>query len=58
MSILIRAAIAAVCAVALAGCGAIPTMKYCDKVEYIRDGSRVTVKAECQAPIGGGVPGL
>lgn len=42
----------------LAGCSAMPTMQYCDRVEYKRDGSRITIKAECQAPVGGSLPGL
>ena len=37
----------------LAGCSAMPTMKYCEHVEYIRDGSRIKLTAECMAPIGG-----
>lgn len=44
----------------LAGCSAMPTMKYCDHVEYVRDGSRIKLTAECQAPVGGGasLPGV
>ena len=41
--------------VLLSGCsaGVLPSMRYCDKVEYVRDGGRIVVKAECRAPIGG-----
>ena len=38
--------------IALTGCQAMPTMKYCDKVEYIREGAKINIKAECMAPIG------
>lgn len=37
----------------LAGCSSLPSMKYCDTVEYKRDGTRVTIHAECHAPVGG-----
>lgn len=36
----------------LAACTSLPTMQYCEKVEYKRDGSHITVRAECQAPVG------
>lgn len=44
----------------LVGCGSLPSMKYCDKVEYTRDGTKIKLTAECQAPVGGGVslPGV
>lgn len=43
----------ALLAVLLAGCTGLPSMRYCDKVEYVRDGSVIKLTAECQAPIGG-----
>ena len=44
----------------LAGCSALPTLKYCEKVEYVRDGNKIHLTAECMAPVGGGfsVPGV
>ena len=44
--------------VLLAGCGVMPSFKYCDKVSYTRDGSRIHIEADCQAPVGGSLPGL
>lgn len=59
MHIRLRCALAvSVVALILPGCGALPSMKYCDKVTYIRDGSVITVHAECRAPIGGGLGGF
>ena len=43
---------------ALTGCSSMPSMKYCDKVEYVRDGSKITIHAECRAPVGGSFPGV
>ena len=55
----------AIALIALSGCaallGSLPTMQYCDKVTYTRDGNRIKMTAECAAPIGGGslpIPGL
>ena len=42
----------------LAGCAALPSMKYCDQVEYKRSGSKIHIQAECTAPVGGSMPGL
>lgn len=42
----------------LVGCSAIPTMQYCDKVDYNRTGNKVLVYAECSVPVGGGAMGL
>lgn len=42
----------------LMGCSAIPTMQYCDKVEYVRKGTEILVYAECKAPVGGGAMGV
>jgi hypothetical protein len=42
----------------LAGCSSLPTMRYCEKVEYKRDGSKIHIEAECQAPVGGSIPGV
>lgn len=47
-----------VVAAMLSGCSSLPTMRYCDKVEYIRDGSKITIHAECRAPVGGSIPGV
>lgn len=34
-------------------------MQYCDHVEYVRDGSRIKLTAECVAPVGGSIlPGV
>jgi hypothetical protein len=46
---------------ALAGCSALgsqivgntPSFEYCSKVEYKRDGNKVTILAECMVPLGG-----
>lgn len=37
----------------LSGCGAIPSMKYCDEVTYTRKGAQVHIEARCQASVGG-----
>jgi hypothetical protein len=41
-----------------AGCaqfaGSVPSLQHCDKVSYVRDGNRVSITAQCSAPIGGG----
>ena len=42
----------------LAGCSSIPSMRYCDKVEYKREGSKIIINAECSAPIGGAMGGF
>ena len=40
----------------LAGCSAvaelIPSLKYCEKVDYQRNGVNIDIKAKCTAPIG------
>lgn len=51
-------ALALACTVLLSGCSALPSMQYCDQVEYRRDGSLVHIEATCRAPVGGGLPGL
>lgn len=51
-------ALALACAALLPGCSALPSMQYCDQVEYTRDGSVVHIEATCRAPVGGGLPGL
>lgn len=38
--------------VLIAGCSSLPTMQYCDKVEYKRDGNKIHVEADCHAPVG------
>lgn len=57
ISFFIIAAVLAI-SVLVTGCSALPSMKYCDRVEYKREGSRIHVKAECTAPVGGSMPGL
>lgn len=37
----------------LTGCSAIPSVKYCDRVIYDRQGQNVTIYAECVNPSGG-----
>jgi hypothetical protein len=45
--------------VLLGGCStAIPSLRYCDKVEYKRDGNKVKVEAECYAKAGGVLGGF
>lgn len=41
----------------LSACSAAPTLRYCEHVEYVRDGSKIHLKAECNAPVGG-MPGV
>lgn len=47
----------------LSGCAALlgnlPTVQYCDKVMYVRNGNAIKITADCTAPIGGGslIPG-
>ena len=40
----------------LAGCSIaaelIPSLKYCDKVDYQRNGVDIDIKAKCKAPVG------
>lgn len=28
----------------------IPSLQYCDKVEYVREGTQMNIKAECYVP--------
>jgi len=42
-----------IAALLLGGCAAVPTLQHCQHVEYVRDGSRIKLTAECVAPIGG-----
>ena len=39
-------------ALLMVGCSSIPSMRYCDKVEYVRNGTKATLHAECQVPAG------
>jgi hypothetical protein len=43
----------AVLSIIFAGCAELPSMKYCDKVEYTRNQNEITIHAECRAPVGG-----
>lgn len=40
----------------LAGCSAagdlLPSMRYCDEVDYKRHGTEITLSAKCSAPVG------
>lgn len=54
MKLVLGAALALLCA----ACSALPSMKYCDQVEYKRVGTKIHVQAECTAPVGAGLPGL
>lgn len=36
-----------------AGFSELPSMKYCDKVEYTRNQNQIVLHAECRAPVGG-----
>lgn len=40
---------------ALSGCSSLPSFKYCEKVNYNRDGMRVIIHAECTVPAGAGL---
>lgn len=44
--------------VMLSGCSSLPSMKYCDSVSYIREGSAIHIEADCHAPVGGSIPGM
>lgn len=57
ISLFLWAAVIAVY-VLVTGCGTLPSMRHCDKVEYTRDGSRIHIEADCHAPVGGSLPGL
>ena len=58
---LILLALAAV-VVTLSGCGTVgsvvPSLKYCDSVDYSRRGEKVTLMAECEVPQGKMLRGL
>lgn len=32
----------------------LPSMQYCEKVSYERDGNKINIKAQCSAPISKG----
>lgn len=40
----------------LSSCSDLPTMKYCDKVTYERNGSHAHMEMDCQLPVGGALP--
>jgi hypothetical protein len=42
----------------LSACSAMPSMQYCQQVEYTRTGNKISLHAECAAPIGSNIPGL
>jgi hypothetical protein len=46
-------------AVLLGGCSQLaavtPSLQYCERVQYERNGNQITLRAECSAPIGGGM---
>lgn len=57
LSLFMWAAIVAVY-VLLTGCSSLPSMQSCERVEYIRDGNRIHIEADCHAPVGGTLPGF
>lgn len=54
--------LALMAALALSGCGTVgsivPSLKYCDSVDYSRRGEKVTLIAECEVPSGKVLKGL
>ncbi len=40
------------------GCSSLPSMQYCDHVEYQRTGNMMTISAQCRAPVGSSIPTL
>jgi hypothetical protein len=52
------AAGALILVIMLNGCSSLPTMQYCDKVNYTRSGNLIHLEAECRAPIGDTIPGI
>lgn len=60
----IAAALVLMVVASLSGCawlaGMAPSVQHCEKVEYDRDGDKVTIKMKCKMPLGGsvGVPGI
>ncbi len=55
-----RTLLAALAAALLAGCAAVPTLQHCQHVEYVREGNKIKIVAECTAPVGSGfsLPGV
>jgi hypothetical protein len=51
-------ALAALLVALLAGCSSMPSLQYCDQVEYVRNGADITLKAHCRAPVGMSPPGM
>lgn len=47
--------LAALVLLLVTGCSAMPSMKHCHEVSYIRIGADIHIEATCRAPIGGGV---
>lgn len=49
-----------IAAMLLGGCAAVPTMQHCQHVEYVREGNKIKIVAECTAPVGSGfsLPGV
>lgn len=42
----------------LAGCAGLPSMQYCDNVQYSRKGNLIHIEADCRAPVDLGMPSL
>lgn len=38
----------------ISGCSLIPSLKYCDKVDYSRNGTKIVIYAECDTRSGVG----
>lgn len=54
----LRALILLLSATALAACSSLPSMQYCDQVNYTRTGNMMTISAQCRAPVGSSIPTL
>ena len=52
MKTLISLAIMAGLTAALPACSSLPSMQYCDQVQYTRAGNLIHLQAECRAPVG------
>jgi type IV pilus biogenesis protein CpaD/CtpE len=45
----------AIATLLLAGCGSLPSMKYCDSVSYTRTGTVIHIEADCRTTVGAGI---
>jgi hypothetical protein len=46
---------AVVLLILLTGCSALPSMRYCQEVNYHRKGADIEIQASCTAPVGSGL---